>query len=253
MHEAGARVEAEALEPDRPRRRLEGLGIVVRHGDVEGDALHVLRRLRAADGAVVLGAAVGRADDQRLAETRAQRLQRVERRLVDEQLAGAAAGDLGGREVRPAPGGRRARRASGRRRSWGSSETKEARRAGGLGVGWAESVRARNEPPRLGGLAEQRRSRRLRPAPGLDSPTAASSCVRSATGPTSADGLAVPAAQATLSAFESPRIARHGTADVIRNRQGGDEPVESDRDQARYAEIETAMSATTPLASARWT
>ena len=103
----GARVEAEALEADRPRRRLEGLGIVVRHGDVEGDALHVLRRLRAADGAVVLRAAVGRADDQRLAETRAQRLQRVERCLVDEQLAGAAAGDLGGREVRPAPGGRR--------------------------------------------------------------------------------------------------------------------------------------------------
>ena len=37
----------------------------------------------------------------------AQRLQGVERRLVDEQLAGAAAGDLGRREVRPAPGGGR--------------------------------------------------------------------------------------------------------------------------------------------------
>jgi hypothetical protein len=55
MHEAGSRVRAEPLETDRARRRLEGLGIVVRRGDVEGDALDVIRGLRPADGAVVLG------------------------------------------------------------------------------------------------------------------------------------------------------------------------------------------------------
>jgi hypothetical protein len=60
---------------------------VVRHGDVEGNALHVLRRLGAADGAVVLGAPVGRAQDQRLAHPHAQRLQLVEGRLVDEAAA----------------------------------------------------------------------------------------------------------------------------------------------------------------------
>jgi hypothetical protein len=68
---------------------------VVRHGDVEGGAVEVLRAGRAADGAVVLGAAIGGADDQRLAEPVAQRLQLVERGFVDQQLASAAAGDLG--------------------------------------------------------------------------------------------------------------------------------------------------------------
>jgi hypothetical protein len=67
-HEARARVEAEAEEPDGPRCRLEGYRIVVRHRDVEGGRLHVLRVRRAADGAVVRAAAVGGADDQRLAE-----------------------------------------------------------------------------------------------------------------------------------------------------------------------------------------
>ena len=38
---------AEALEPDRSPRCLKHLGIVVRHGDIEGDAVEV-RRLRAA-------------------------------------------------------------------------------------------------------------------------------------------------------------------------------------------------------------
>ena len=61
MDESGARVETEALEPDRAGRGLEGLRIVVRHGDVEGDALEVLRLLCASDVAVVLGAAVCRA------------------------------------------------------------------------------------------------------------------------------------------------------------------------------------------------
>ena len=41
---------------------------MIRHGDVEGRALHVLRALRAADGPVVLGAAIGRADDEGFAE-----------------------------------------------------------------------------------------------------------------------------------------------------------------------------------------
>jgi hypothetical protein len=76
---------------------------VVRHGDVEGGAVEMLRPGRAADGAVVLGAAIGGADDQRLAQPVAQRLQLVERGLVDQQLAGAPAGDLGRAEVRPAP------------------------------------------------------------------------------------------------------------------------------------------------------
>jgi len=61
----------------------------------------VLRPGRAADGTVVLWAAVGRADYQRFAKPVAQRLQLVERSFVDQQLAGAPAGDLGWREVRP--------------------------------------------------------------------------------------------------------------------------------------------------------
>ncbi|GHA33531.1 hypothetical protein GCM10007989_32200 [Devosia pacifica] len=69
---------------------------MVRHGDVEGGAIEVLGAGRAAHGAVVLGAAVGRADDQRLAEPVAQRLQPVERGLVDQQLASAP-----GRRSRP--------------------------------------------------------------------------------------------------------------------------------------------------------
>jgi hypothetical protein len=76
---------------------------VVRHGDVEGGAVEVLRARGTADGAVVLGAAIGRTDDQRLAQPVAQRLQLVERRFVDQQLASAPASDLGRAEVRPAP------------------------------------------------------------------------------------------------------------------------------------------------------
>ena len=94
MDEARARVVAEPLEADRTGSHLEGFRIVVRHRDVEGDALHVLRGLRPADGTVVLGTAVGRARDHRLAEPVAQGLQVVERNLVHEQLASAAAGDL---------------------------------------------------------------------------------------------------------------------------------------------------------------
>jgi hypothetical protein len=69
---------------------------VVRHGDVEGGAVEVLGAGRAADGALVLGAAIGGADDQRFTQPVAQRLQLVERSFVDQQLAGAPAGDLGG-------------------------------------------------------------------------------------------------------------------------------------------------------------
>jgi hypothetical protein len=36
MHEARARIEAEAKEPDFPRRRLELRRVVVRHRNVEG-------------------------------------------------------------------------------------------------------------------------------------------------------------------------------------------------------------------------
>ena len=76
---------------------------MVRHGDIEGGAVEVFRPGRAADSTVVLRAAIGRADDQRLAQPIAQRLQLVERGFVDQQLAGPSAGDLGGREVRPGP------------------------------------------------------------------------------------------------------------------------------------------------------
>jgi len=59
VHEARAGIEAEAEEPDLARRGLEGHRVVVRHGDVEGGALHVFRAGRAADGAIVPGAAIG--------------------------------------------------------------------------------------------------------------------------------------------------------------------------------------------------
>jgi hypothetical protein len=63
----------------------------------------MLRARRAAYGAVVLGAAIGGTDEQRLTQPLAQRLQPVERPLVDQQLAGAPASDLGRVEVRPPP------------------------------------------------------------------------------------------------------------------------------------------------------
>ena len=91
VHEPRARVEAEAKEPYLPRRRFEGHRIVVRHGDVEGRAIHVLRARRAANGAVVFWAAIGGPDDQRLAQPVAQRLKLVESELFDKQLAGASA------------------------------------------------------------------------------------------------------------------------------------------------------------------
>jgi hypothetical protein len=91
MHEPRARVEAEAKEADLPRRRFELDRVMVRHGDVEGGRLHVLRVRRPADGAVVRAAAIGGADDQRLAEPLAERLQLVERGGVQFQLAISAA------------------------------------------------------------------------------------------------------------------------------------------------------------------
>lgn len=96
MDKARARVEAKADEPDLPRGRLEHHRIVVRHGDVEGGAVHMLGTRRASNGAVVLRASICRADDQRLAQPVPQRLQLVEGVCVDQQLAGAAAGDFGG-------------------------------------------------------------------------------------------------------------------------------------------------------------
>ena len=134
-------VEAEALEPDRARAASKASGSLVRHGDVEGDPLHVLGRLCAADGAVMVRAAVGRADDERLAQSNPQRLQGVERRLVHEKLAGAAAGDLGGMKsasARPP----QARRASGCRKSW-VPRTKKARQDGGGGGSLGMTIRRR--------------------------------------------------------------------------------------------------------------
>jgi len=74
MDETGPRVEAEAEEPHLPRRRLEGHRVVVRHGDVESRTVEVLGAGRAADSTVVLGTAIGRADNQRLAQPVTQRL-----------------------------------------------------------------------------------------------------------------------------------------------------------------------------------
>ena len=74
MDEPRARVETEPEEPDFPRRRFEGRRIVVRHGDVESRTVHVLGTRRATNGAVVLRAAIGGADDQRLAQPVAERL-----------------------------------------------------------------------------------------------------------------------------------------------------------------------------------
>jgi hypothetical protein len=125
MDKSGRRVEAAAEEPDLARRGLEGHRIVVCHRDLEGRAVEMLRPGRAAHGTVVLGAAIGGADDQRLAQPVVQRLQLVEGGLVDQQLAGAPAGGLGWREVRPA------QPLSGTSRHWrwkvvvmGSSKTK---------------------------------------------------------------------------------------------------------------------------------
>lgn len=74
-------------EADLSRRRLERDRVVVRHGDIEGRATHVLRARRAADGAIVRRATIGRADDERLSEAITQRLELVERLLVDPQGA----------------------------------------------------------------------------------------------------------------------------------------------------------------------
>ena len=67
-------VESEAEEPDLARSRLERYRIEVRHGDIESRAVEVLRTGRATDGPIVLGATVGRANDQRLAQPVVQRL-----------------------------------------------------------------------------------------------------------------------------------------------------------------------------------
>ena len=76
---------------------------MVRHGDIEGRAVHVLRPFRPADSPVVFRRAIGGAHDQRLAQPVAQRLQSVEGCGVQLEPTGTAAGDLGGREVGPAP------------------------------------------------------------------------------------------------------------------------------------------------------
>ena len=120
---------------------------MVRHGDVEGDALHVLRRLRAADGAVVLGAAVGGADDQRLAEP--HRAAPAACRAPPRSRAACRCRGRRSRRARSSASARRpsARRASGCRRSCGSSvDKKKARRSGGP-WGWDWGGRGRRALP----------------------------------------------------------------------------------------------------------
>lgn len=85
MDEARARMEPEAEERDLPRRRLEGHRIVVRHGDVESSAVEVLQPRGTADGAVVLGTAIGGTNDVQLPQPVAQRLKLVQRGLVDRK------------------------------------------------------------------------------------------------------------------------------------------------------------------------
>lgn len=66
-------------------------------------AIHVLRPRRAANGVVVFGTAIARADNQRFAQPVLQRLRLVQCKLVDQEFTGAATGDFGRREVEPAP------------------------------------------------------------------------------------------------------------------------------------------------------
>ena len=103
MHEARTRIGAEAEEADGAGGFGESDWIVVRHGDIKRRALHVLRGWGPTDGAVVAGAAIAGADDQRLAEAVAQGLQLVHRLGVDLDRPGAAAGDLGRGKTGPAP------------------------------------------------------------------------------------------------------------------------------------------------------
>ena len=103
MHEARARVIAKPEEPHIPRRRLKRHRVMVRHRNIKCAPVHMLRGFRTADRAIVLGAAIGRPQDQRLAKSVAQRLQLVHGLWVQLQLARATAGYFGGREVLPAP------------------------------------------------------------------------------------------------------------------------------------------------------
>lgn len=104
MDEVRARIGADAAETGLARGGDELGRSVVGHGDVEGCALQMLRPQSAADAGIVLGAAIAGIDDHRSAEGFPQRLQPVEGILIDQKPAGTAAGDLGGREVGPAPG-----------------------------------------------------------------------------------------------------------------------------------------------------
>lgn len=90
MEETRARVEAKPEESDNACRRLERDRIGVRHGDVECRTIHVLGTRLAADGAVVLWAAIGRADDQRIAQPVAESLQLIERGGVTQSKARSA-------------------------------------------------------------------------------------------------------------------------------------------------------------------
>ncbi|GIK97867.1 MAG: hypothetical protein BroJett029_20760 [Alphaproteobacteria bacterium] len=115
MDKARAGVEAEAKETHLPRYRLERHWTVVHHGDAEGGAVEVLRAGCAADGTVVFGAAIGRADDQRLAQPVAERLQLVECITLEnngkirpqpnrETPFARASGGGDGTDARPSPG-----------------------------------------------------------------------------------------------------------------------------------------------------
>ncbi len=86
MDETRARIEAEPEETDCACRRLEYDRVMVRHCDIEGRAIHVLGPRRTADGAVVLGASIGRSDDQRFAQPVPQRLKLILRGFVDQHV-----------------------------------------------------------------------------------------------------------------------------------------------------------------------
>ncbi|MDR7127106.1 hypothetical protein J2X53_003955 [Pseudorhodobacter sp. 4114] len=136
MHEARAGIGAEAEEAHGAGGFSKGHGIMVRHGDVEGGAQHVLGGRGPADSAVLAGTTIAGADDQRLAETVAQGLQLVHRFGVDFDRPGAAAGDLGRGKAGPTPSafGHLAEMGIGRGRHDGLQKCK-TRLGGGWGTG----------------------------------------------------------------------------------------------------------------------
>jgi hypothetical protein len=104
-----ALAEAETGEAGLPRRDQQSGEIMAAKGDVEGEPL-VARQRGAADPRIVQRAAMARGDRQPDGEPALQRLQVIERRRIDKNLAATAAGDVSRGEIRPALARPRAQR-----------------------------------------------------------------------------------------------------------------------------------------------